>query len=290
MKKAIAMARIFPLSNKGALWRLLAILLAVQSIVFNVLTQSPDEALLVLIAWWGASMALDQSLSTKRLQPNSFTAWVGFVLVLWVLWRSLLITNANLGSSLLPLLAGIGLTLLATSPRRLRPYLPSLGILALLPLMRVLLIPYPTQLADATAWLTKLMLLLCGLPAEVQGNLVSLPGGSVRVASACTGLPAMLQLMTASLIFAIVFPMRFRWQNMLMTLCAVALGFLINGLRIALLAIINSSQYPSKEWWFELFHNGWPAWIFPGIAGFLFVNLYTLWLERQVALLEGEAS
>ncbi len=56
------------------------------------------------------------------------------------------------------------------------------------------------------------------------------------------------------------------------------------------LAIINSSQYPSKEWWFELFHNGWPAWIFPGIAGFLFVNLYTLWLERQVALLEGEAS
>ena len=76
------MAMIFPLSNKGALWRLLAILLAVQSIVFNVLTQSPDEALLVLIAWWGASMALDQSLSTKRLQPNSFTAWVGFGLVL----------------------------------------------------------------------------------------------------------------------------------------------------------------------------------------------------------------
>lgn len=290
MMKAITVARIFSLSNKGALWHLLAILLAVQSVVFNVLTQSPDETLLVFIVWWGASIALDKSLLIKRFHPSSFGAWIGFILVLWVLWRSLLITNENLGSSLLPLLAGIGLTLLATPPHRLRPYLPSLGILALLPLMRVLLIPYPTQLTYATAWITKLILLLFGLPAEVQGNIVNLPWGGVTVASACTGLPAMLQLLTVSLIFAIVFPMRFRWQNMLMALSAVGLGFLVNGLRIALLALINSSQYPSKEWWFELFHNGWPAWIFPGIAAFFFVNLYTVWLERQVAHLESKAS
>lgn len=274
--------------NKVLLWRILAIALALQSVVFNGMTQSPDEVLFVLIAWWGAYLALDHSFPGNSLRPSVFGAWLGFLLLLWVLRISFLITSANLGSSLLPLLTGLGLALLATPVRGLRRVLPSLGILALLPLIRATMIPYPTLLTKATAFIANFSLLLCGLPAMIQGNVVTLPGGSVAVASACTGLPAMLQLLNVSLIFAIVFPMRFRWQNLVMAFCAIVLGFLVNGIRIALLAIIISSQYPSKQWWFDIFHNGWPAWIFPGIAAFFFVNIYTMWLESQVAEFESE--
>jgi exosortase/archaeosortase family protein len=282
------MMRRLSFPNNVLLWRILAFALALQSVVFNGMTQSSDEVLFVLIAWWGAYLALDHSFPGNHLRPSVFGAWFGFLLVLWVLRISFFITSANLGSSLLPLLSGLGLALLATPVRGLRRVLPSLGILALLPLIRAALIPYPTLLTNATAFIANFALLLCGLPAMIQANMVTLPGGSVVVASACTGLPAMLQLLSVSFIFAIVFPMRYRWQNLIMAVCAMVLGFLVNGIRIAFLAVMISSQFPSKRWWFDLFHNGWPAWIFPGIAAFLFVNIYTLWLENQVAKFESE--
>lgn len=286
--KIMRMAKNISLTNYVVLWKVLALALILQSMIFQAMTQSADEVLLVLIVWWGAYLALDLLPYTNHLRPSPLGAGLGFLLVLWVLWRSVLISGANLGSTLLPLLAGLGLALLATPLRGLRRFLPAIGILALLPLMRALLIPYPTLITKATAYLAKFFLLLCGLPVLVQDNLVRLPGGNVVVASQCTGLPAMLQLLTVSLIFAIVFPMRFRWQNVLMSLCAIVLGFLINGLRIALLAIINASTHPSRQWLFDNLHNGWPAWIFPGIAALLFVNIYTLWLEHQVDQLEGQ--
>lgn len=281
-------SRSFAHASKLQLWRVLAVLLVVQSFVTFGLTQSTNDFLFVVIIWWGAFLVLEKAQAPTHLSPSPISRWLGFSLILWVLWRSLLITSLNLGANLLPFLAGLGLALLATPLRGLRRFLPSLLILALLPLMRAAQIPYPSLLTYATAWLTKVILLFSGLPVQLQSDVVALPGGSVVVASACTGLPAMLQLLTVSIIFAIVFPMRFFWQNMLMALCAVWLGFFVNGFRIALLALINSSSYPSKQWWFELFHNGWPSLIFPAIAAFFFVSIYIFWLERQVEFLENK--
>lgn len=277
----------FAKANKLQLWRLLAILLVLQSLVIFGLTQSNNDFLFVLIIWWGAFLVLEKDHAPSHLSPSPVSRWLGSSFILWVLWRSLLITSLNLGANLLPFLAGLGLALLATPLRGLRRFLPSLLILALLPLIRAAQIPYPSLLTYATAWLTKVILLFSGLPVQLQSDVVVLPGGSVVVASACTGLPAMLQLLTVSIIFAIVFPMRFLWQNTTMALCAVWLGFFVNGFRIALLALINSSTHPSKQWWFEQFHNGWPALLFPAIAAFFFVKIYIFWLERQVAFLEG---
>jgi cyanoexosortase A len=290
MLRGLPIPRSFSQAKKLELWRLLAVLLVVQSLIFFAITQSSNDFLFVLIIWWGAFLVMEKAPPLTRLLPSPVGTWLGFSLILWVLWRSLLITSLNLGASLLPFLAGLGLALLATPLRRIRCFLPSLLILALLPLMRALQIPYPYLLNYATALLTMLILVLSGLPVQLQGEFVALPGGSVIVSSACTGLPAMLQLLTVSIIFAIAFPMRLLWQNLLMTLCAVWLGFFVNGFRIALLALINSSNDPSKKWWFELFHNGWPALLFPAIAAFLFVNVYLFWLERQVEFLEDQSS
>jgi cyanoexosortase A len=289
MLKGLPIPRSFTQASKLDLWRLLAVLLVFQSLVFFLISQPSNDFLFALIIWWGAFLVMEKAPALTQLSPSPAGTCLGFALILWVLWRSLLITSLNLGASLLPFLAGLGLALLATPLRGLRRFMPSLLILALLPLMRALQIPYPYLLTYATALLTKLILLLSGLPVQLQGETVVLPGGAVLISSACTGLPAMLQLFTVAIIFTVVFPMRFLWQNLLMALCGVWLGFFVNGFRIVLLALINSSGSPSRQWWFELFHNGWPALIFPAIAAFLFVNIYIFWLERQVEFLEGRS-
>jgi exosortase/archaeosortase family protein len=83
------------------------------------------------------------------------------------------------------------------------------------------------------------------------------------------------------------FPMRHRWQNILMAAVALALGLLVNSFRLVLLTLITASEVSNKKWWFELFHTGWPSLLFPGIAMLLFVQLYLMWMEHQVAQLEG---
>ena len=67
----------------------------------------------------------------------------------------------------------------------------------------------------------------------------------------------------------------------------LALGLLVNSFRLVLLTLITASEVNNKKWWFELFHTGWPSLLFPGIAMLLFVQLYLMWMEHQVAQLEG---
>jgi exosortase/archaeosortase family protein len=82
-----------------------------------------------------------------------------------------------------------------------------------------------------------------------------LPGGGVKVAGA--GLNILLQLVVVGLLFTKAFPMRRRWQNGLMLLIAPALAVLINAMRIVLLAWVNASGLPHKQWWFEFLHDSW---------------------------------
>jgi exosortase/archaeosortase family protein len=75
-----------------------------------------------------------------------------------------------------------------------------------------------------------------------------LPGGGVKVAGACTVLNNLLQLVVVALLFAKAFPMRRRWQLSLMLPIAPVLAVLINAMRIELLAWINASGLPHKQW------------------------------------------
>ena len=74
-------------------------------------------------------------------------------------------------------------------------------------------------------------------------------------------------------------------ENGLMLLIAPVLAVLINAMRIALLACINASGLPHKQWWFEFLHDSWGGLVFAVVAMQLFVWLYVYWLARQVAAL-----
>jgi len=270
------------------LWQILAGLLVGQSLVLSLLTQSVDDVMFLILVWAGAFIVLQTPFPWCPPRPTLLGLATGFALVIWVLWRSHLIFSLEAGSSVLPLIAAFGLALMALPLKAFKPVLPSLTVLGLFPLMRVLTVSLPAQnLTEVNAQLVKVILLLGALPVQQEANSVTIPGGGVKILAACTGLSTLLQMLLVAIIFAMAFPMRHRWQNILMAAVALALGLLVNSFRLVLLTLITASEVNNKKWWFELFHTGWPSLLFPGIAMLLFVQLYLMWMEHQVAQLEG---
>lgn len=273
------------LENNG-FWILLAALLALYLLLLSLLTQSFDEVLNVVLVLGGALLVHHAPSADWQPRPGRIGRWVGVALLVAVLWRGQRLISSDFISSLLPLLAWVGLLLLAMPVGKLRSFLPSLSVLALLPMMRAVdwLTPLG-PLSVATAWLTKQMLNVCGYTAVQVENKVTMPGGGVDVADACAGLSIILQLLLVAVIFALAFPMRHRWQNGLMIVVAPLLAFVVNGIRITLLALINVSDLPHRNWWFDFFHKNLGSMVFSGIGMQIFVWLYVYWMARQVARL-----
>ena len=273
------------------LWLGLALLLALSSLVSHGLTQRLEDLLNALLVWGGALFVLvsdrDQAWHPR---PSPVGSATGAALVVLVLWRQQQLTTLDATSSVLPLLAGAGLVLLAEPPRRrwAAARVP-LAIFAILPLLRLALALLSDRtLSLITAKLTAAALMLCGIPATLEGNVVQLPGGGVAVADSCSGQPTVVQLIGVGLIFAVAFPMRYRWQSAVMLLVAPLLGLLVNALRITGLALLTASSLPWSDALFRFFHEDHGALIFSGLAVVLFAWLYGLWMEAQLAHLRRQ--
>lgn len=126
---------------------LLAGLLASYLVLLSVLTQPADEAVNVLLLMGGAVLLCPGFPQGWQPRPGRLWRWVG-------------------------------LALLAEPLHQLRRFLWPVVVLAFLPLMRAIAWLLPLgPLSQATAWLTKQWLTLCGFAAEQQGLYVNLPGG-----------------------------------------------------------------------------------------------------------------
>jgi exosortase/archaeosortase family protein len=268
------------------LWRLLAAILALYLLLLSLLTQPPDEMLNLFLVLGGALLVLHHPPAGWQPRPGRIGRWVGVALLVAVLWRGQRMMSFDFISSLLPLQAGMGLVLLAAPLSHLGSFLPSLALLALLPMFRAVGWLTPVgPLSVATAWITQQILTIGGSTAEQVGTLVKLRGGGVIVSGACAGLNILLQLLLVAVIFAMAFPMRHRWHNGLMIVVAPLLGMVVNGMRITLLALLITSSLPNRQWWFDFFHDHWGSLLFSGLGMQLFVWLYLYWMARQVAAL-----
>ena len=278
--------RLQSLDNRD-LWFLLVGLVALYLLLISMLTQPPDVGLNVVLVLGGALLVLPaRPPAGWQPRPGRIGRWVGVVLLVAMLRFGQRLMISEFISSFLPLLTGIGLALLAAPASKLRSFLPSLSVLALLPVVRAAGSLTPLgPLSVATAWLTQQMLTLSGYAAEQFGNSVGLKSGGVTVNGACAGLGILLQLLLVAVIFALAFPMRHRWQNGLMIVVAPLIGMVVNGMRITLLALFITSSLPNRQWWFDFFHDHWGALMFSGLGMQLFVWLYLYWMARQVAAL-----
>jgi cyanoexosortase A len=272
-------------------WELLAILVVIQNLILNFSTQSShlDDLTIILLIWFGAWLVLPTSRPWRNPQPSTLSLWLGLTLLASSLWRSSLIYSPEPISFVLPFLTGVGLALLIVPIRRMKEFYPSLFLLSFFPILRAFLALTPQEdLAKLNTQIVRILLLFGSEPVQIDGYRISLPGGGISVLEGCNGLSTLAQLFLVSTILFLAFPMRHRWQNTIMLFVAPLIGLLINCLRIVCLAIIISSDWASKTWWFDQLHDGLISLTFPALAMLLFLQIYMVWLEHQVAMLEKQ--
>lgn len=282
--------------TSGRLWILLAALLACHHLwVFHSTQDERQLLVMLMVIWGGALLCIEDLLPSLDPRPTRTGLILGIVLVVWSLLRAELILARDFVIYLLPLIEGLGLALLCVPPRRLRPFAASLLILALfMPavLMRKFYDLYPeAPLSHLTALATGIGIQALGIPADVQGRLVTLPHGAVEVAGPCSGRDLMVMVILVAVVFLLAFPLQ-RWRDrLLVLLAAVPLAMVSNVIRISLLALIVGFQVPHQQALFDFFHEDMGSLLFSVVAVALLAKLYLRLIDRQLTTpsLPGDA-
>lgn len=254
-------------------------------------TLSPSFLVMSLLFWSSAAALVCNQRHTLSLKTGIFASLLGSTLLALLL---LLISTSITGDNFLrvyPFLAAIGLAMLASGFQGLRQYWQPLTLLFFLGIPEVL-VSYLTDISEATARLAAGMLWYSGFNAVRQGVNISLSGGSVEVYPGCSGLESMMQMLGLSVLALILLPIRWTWvQKFGLPLAAMAIAFIVNGVRVALMAILFTQ---GKRDSFEYWHLGNGSLLFSAIAALLFVLLMQWILQSHTAPVsesgENEAS
>lgn len=243
------------------------------------LTQTLDVTVMVALAWGAALCCVEDRLASLRPRPNGPGFALGVALLLLAQWRQERLIEPQRVVLLLPFLQGIGLMLLVSPWRQWVLWRESLLALALPPSVGILKeLISEDALSNFTAHLSQGLFLSFGLDAVVEGTSLMLPGGVVHVTGRCSGSEMVSQLLVVGGIFSLVFPLvagRRRWLVMVLVMgIAPLFALLANTLRISLLAVINSSNWPQKDWWFHFFHGGGGDQLFSLLAVMAFAPAY----------------
>lgn len=252
------------------------------SLYLTLVWQAGDTAhfgmsLLFLMA---TAMLLWEKRQTLQFEADGVARLLGVGLMGWVLWQSWSISQAitpdALGQSLqqnlqnilrlLPLVSALAIGLVASGFRGLKQYRPELLILFFLGVPSILA-SYIADISPITAIFSAALLWSVGYEVSLQGVNILLPTGGVEVYSGCSGIESMTYLLGISVIWLMMFPQP-RQQQILFPLLAVTTGFVVNGFRVALMAILSAAQQKAS---FDYWHTGDGSLIFGLIAIVVFV-------------------
>lgn len=219
-----------------------------------------------------------------NLKTSIFASGWGFLLILWIVVRSLSISAPDdLLREISPLISGIGLALLASGFKGLKQYWRSLLIL--------LIISIPTTaLLEATiddklgisllvAKLSTFVLWYCGFEPVRQGTEIAFATGAVEVATACAGINLMILLLQLSGIFMLKFALQIP-QKILTMISAIALAVFVNVIRVIYLLFLRANF---QEEAFNYWHDGGGAQVFATTAMLLFgISCYFLLKQNEL--------
>lgn len=276
-------------SDSASLWKLLAGLQSLLSIWLVQATQSnPSLTLLAIIVWGGAVVCIEDHLERLELRPSKSSLVAGLVLLLLATVRSCLVFDKESLVLILPLLQGIGLALLLRPIRQLLGWRQPLIVLSLFPLQDLAIRVLPDfWLSVVTAKLSQAFLLLFGMNAASSGRYVVLGGRGVAIMGACNSVDLIAQLTAIAVVFALAFPIRSRTWRIGFIATAPLLAMVVNAGRIAMLAMLNSSDLSYGKTLFTFLHDEWGALIFAGIATLILGQIYMILIDRELRGLHG---
>jgi cyanoexosortase A len=198
--------------------------------------------------------------ATLKLESGATATSLGLFLIFWVLLRSASVAGYDSFLRFSPFVSVLGLALIA-SGFRLKQYWREGLILSFVTIPSTSLLS-TIDLAPLTAEFSTSILWYLGYPVTQQGVNVVLPTGVVEVYEGCSGAHLILQLLTLTFLFLVVFPNGLI-PRLMIPMIAVLTGFIVNGIRVAIMAVLFASSNRSA---FDYWHIGAGSQVFSVIA------------------------
>ncbi|KAF3888796.1 MULTISPECIES: cyanoexosortase A [Nostocales] len=219
-----------------------------------------------ILYWISISSLIWDKHHTLNLESGIFSSFFSLVLICLVLLKSATLTSFGLFLYFTPLIIAFSLALLASGFKGLKQYKGELIALFFLGAFKIVPSSLIGTLSSLTAKFAAFMLWYTGSQVALSGVIIYLPTGSVEVLSGCSGIEQIFQMLGLSLLFLLMFPQNGK-QKIITPIVAASLGFIVNGIRVVLMAIlVAKNQQEAFKYW----HEGDGSLVFYMIAVVLF--------------------
>lgn len=243
----------------------------------NLVWRSNDSDLFScsLLFWATLTYIFSEQKKSLKFKSNLVASIIGLLLLNLILVKSLNTFGEDIFLRFFPLLSALGLGLLASGFSAFKQYWQAIVLLGFLaiPWEFIYLL---VDLSLLTAKFSTFILRLLGFAIERQNLMIIFPTGSIEVYNGCSGLRMMIQLLSITLIFLVVLNPQFKYK-LLLPAIAIVLGFIINGIRVAIMAIFIAIQQPEA---FNYWHVGNGSLVF-SLLGVAILSLICLPLLKD---------
>jgi cyanoexosortase A len=267
-------------SLKTSQFWLLTIAASLVSIYLTLQSRTDLNSLSMGVVFWAAVAGLVwRKRDSLNLESDFFSSCLGALLIAWILFKGLSLQPSDPFLYFLPLINALALCLLASGIRGIWQYWQELLCLCFIsvPTMNVGRLFEPA-LPLLTAKFAAFTLWYLGFNTLRQGTQIVLPAGSIDVNLACAGLSSLIHLSGLAVAFLLLFPLTGWFNKIIVPLVAVALAFVTNGLRVALMGVIVASG--DKEA-FEYWHSGDGSFLFSLFAVMLLGTFCLFLIQRE---------
>lgn len=250
------------ITNNTKFW-MCALAVSLISLHLNLVWRSNNSDLFScsLLFWGTTAYIFSEPNKTLKFNSNLFASSLGLIIVNLILVKSLNIFGDDIFLRVYPVLAVLGWGLLASGFTIWQQYWQPLILLGFLAIPWEFVYLF-IDLSLLTTKFSTFILWLFGFEVERQRLMIILPTGSVEVYDGCSGLRMILQLLGIALIFLVVLNPQLQFK-LLIPAIAIILGFIINGIRVAIMAIFVAMQQPEA---FKYWHVGNGSLLFSIVA------------------------
>ena len=218
-------------------------------LTLNIQADRYSHLAMSILFWLAAFSVLEEKRNQLQFGSGMGAALLGTVLLAGVLVKSGTLPRGNF-LSVSPFLSGLGLALLASGFRGLNQYRQILLVLIFLGIPRFVLQLLP-DISPLTAKASALMLWYAGVPMSLKGQHIFVQNGGIEVVPSCSGLNLMTYMLALTGVFLMLFPTQ-RVHRIVAPIVALSLGFIVNAVRVALLATLATDQtWDAFEYWHD---------------------------------------
>lgn len=239
---------------------------------------------MTVLALFAVASLLGDKKHKLKLESDVISSVLGTVLIAIVLWYSTHFPQGKLFAvytHISPLVAALGLSLLASGLKGLKQYWQELVIIFFAGIPKVLIFSLLdiTPLSVLTAKFSTVILWYTGFEVYLQDVYINLPTGGIKVAENCAGIEWICHLLGLSVIGLLMFPPAPK-KRILVPIVAVVIAFIVNAVRVAILAVVAANQNQQA---FKFWHVGDGSLIFGMMTVMIFGLFYWLLLNQEEA-------